>query len=112
MPRKVEIEDLKKLAELTDKLEDLNNQKTLKLRELQRAIAIKFLWPDVFDNGSVKTKWDHEYQNYVSKKYKPRATKFTIIDGAGNQRSFDPADVPQILNTKDLTGVGTNYENA
>lgn len=82
------------------------------LSQLTKSRAIQRLWPEAFDHGKVKSFWtgepvtNQESYRMSLKGLKGKAKKFTVTNGAGEQRIFKPSEVPAILNTNLLdTGV-------
>lgn len=85
------------------------------LDELSKSKAIQVLWPDAFRHGKVKSFWKaefmvHKYYSSSNSRDDRKAVSFTITNGKGEQRVFPAADVPTILNSHGLLGVGTNLE--
>ena len=98
-----------KMQELTANLEALQIKKIKLLRQLEKAVAMKYLWPEATTKGGVSMRWEHDWKGNQFRK-KSKATALILTDAVGLQKTFDPADVPPILNTQDLLGVGANFE--
>lgn len=103
-----EKQSMDRQAALMLELSGLHEKQAAILEELPRSLAIQELWPEAFDNGRVRSRW--RSINYTTQQAaklarlgkQQVASSFTVIDGAGNERVFEPHEVPAVLNTHNL----------
>jgi len=56
--------------------------------ELKLSIELESMWPEAFDHGPVKAKLVGNFHN-------PKGMRFSITDGAGNERIWPLSEVPR-----------------
>lgn len=79
--------------ERLEHLKELQKRRAVLMDELERSLALRDLWPEVFAQGaarSVLITTSPGSGKIVAKSLK-------VTDGAGNSRTFPASEVPEIL---------------
>jgi hypothetical protein len=72
------------------RIKELHEKKGELLDELEGALALKKLWPGIFDHGRIKCHVEGSL-NY------PKKVKLVAIDGAGTRREILLKDAPRVI---------------
>ena len=84
-------EAVRSIPDLQSRLKKLMDQQQAELKNLDRSLDIRGLWPEAFARGSCRTRW---------RKLPPakggRAT-LTITNGLGEQKVFEESEVPESI---------------
>lgn len=99
--------DNTRIADKFKEIKKLEKKKDKLLEELERSVAIKMMWPEAFDRGSVRARIEGNQHGH------PSNTKFLITNGEGICREFPITEVPAVLilfHTRNWTGYEANFK--
>ena len=97
-----------KIQELQRKLSKQLKEQDRLLQSIVKSKAIQTIWPDVFDNNPVKSYWtgrlmtNQKAHAMAAANRKNTATSFTVTNGLGESRKFEPHLVPEVLRHPNL----------
>jgi hypothetical protein len=88
-------EAFERARETLAELRKLEARKAVLLRELAQALALRALWPELFENGNRATAWWIERKGFGGK----RADRIALVvrSSTGEERKFPAAEVPEEL---------------
>lgn len=84
------------------KIKELHKKKGDLFDQLERSLAMKKIWPEVFDHGRIKSHVDGSL-NY------PKEMKLVIVNGAGEERKILLKDAPRVIRDFHVNMYGEDY---
>lgn len=85
----------------SQELQELLDRQRELYKQLDQALALQKLWPDVFEHGAASSRWvgPHE-EGFRFRNTPANAWRLQITNGLGETREFVREDVPSVLHRK------------